>query len=150
MACCLTAPCHWINQCWLPISQVLWHSIESNFTGSGPAAILYEFICYPVKIIATSPRGQWVNSKYCPEDGNPQLAWFKKQVCQCIHKISKCHWLLDNEHRNPIINRVDAPIKVNDCTKYEQDPLNIVGCRVVTMAGQTDVLEKNTIVLWWE
>ena len=26
MACCLTAPSHYMNQCWLIISKVLWHS----------------------------------------------------------------------------------------------------------------------------
>ena len=28
MACCLTAPSHYLNQCWLMISKVLWHSSE--------------------------------------------------------------------------------------------------------------------------
>ena len=32
MACCLTAPSHYLNQCWLIISKVLWHSCEDNFT----------------------------------------------------------------------------------------------------------------------
>ena len=31
MACCLTAPCHRLNQCWLIISKVHWHSSEGNF-----------------------------------------------------------------------------------------------------------------------
>ena len=31
MACCLTAPSHYLNQCWLIISEVLWHSPEGNF-----------------------------------------------------------------------------------------------------------------------
>ena len=26
MACCLTAPSHYLNQCWLVISEVQWHS----------------------------------------------------------------------------------------------------------------------------
>ena len=42
---------------------------------------------------------------------------------------------LKNKHRDHIINRVHAPTKVNGFTKYEQNPLNIVGCRVVTRAG---------------
>ena len=29
MACCLTAPSHYLNQCWLLISKVLWHSSEN-------------------------------------------------------------------------------------------------------------------------
>ena len=33
MACCLAAPCHYPNQCWLTISEVLWHSPDDNFTG---------------------------------------------------------------------------------------------------------------------
>ena len=32
MACCLTAPSHYLNRCWLMISEVLWHSPNSNFT----------------------------------------------------------------------------------------------------------------------
>ena len=28
MACCLTAPSHYLNQCWLIISKVLWHSTD--------------------------------------------------------------------------------------------------------------------------
>ena len=50
----------------------------------------------------------------------------------------KCHWILENEHRNPIINRVHDPTKVTGFTEYEQNPLNIVGCGVITRAGQMD------------
>ena len=32
MACRLTAPSHYLNQCWLLISKVQWHPSESNFT----------------------------------------------------------------------------------------------------------------------
>ena len=28
MACCLTAPSHYLNQCWLIINWVLWHSLS--------------------------------------------------------------------------------------------------------------------------
>ena len=34
MACCLTAPSHYLNQCWLIMNGVLWHSPKTNFTGS--------------------------------------------------------------------------------------------------------------------
>ena len=30
MAWCLTAPSHYLNQCWLIISEVTWHSYQSN------------------------------------------------------------------------------------------------------------------------
>ena len=32
MACCLTAPSHYLNQCWLIISEVQWHSYQGKFT----------------------------------------------------------------------------------------------------------------------
>ena len=31
MACCLTAPSHYLNQCWFIISKMQWHSFEGNF-----------------------------------------------------------------------------------------------------------------------
>ena len=31
MACCLTAPSYYLNQCWLIFSKVLWHSPQGNF-----------------------------------------------------------------------------------------------------------------------
>ena len=32
MACCLTAPSHYLNQCWLIISEIQWKSHEGNFS----------------------------------------------------------------------------------------------------------------------
>ena len=34
MACCLMAPSHCLNQCWLIISVILWYSPECNFIGN--------------------------------------------------------------------------------------------------------------------
>ena len=62
MACCLMAPSHYLNQCWLIISKVQWHPSENNFTRDTPAIshwILLEN--YLSKILFKSPRGQWVN-----------------------------------------------------------------------------------------
>ena len=57
MACCLTASNHDHSQCWLLISEVLWHSPQSNFTANAPAAIKYNgFENCSFRIIATSPR----------------------------------------------------------------------------------------------
>ena len=62
VACCLTAPSHCLNQCLLIISEVLWHTPESEFMVSAQATILYnEFENYTFKIAFISPRGQWVN-----------------------------------------------------------------------------------------
>ena len=42
MACCLTASAQYQNQCWLLISEVLWHSHGNNFTMSAQTTILYK------------------------------------------------------------------------------------------------------------
>ena len=61
MVYCLKAPSHYLDQCWL-LSEVWWHSPESNFTACVPATILYnESENYTFTITATYPRGQWVN-----------------------------------------------------------------------------------------
>ena len=39
MACCLMAPSHYLNQCWLITSKVLWHSSEGNFIRDTSATI---------------------------------------------------------------------------------------------------------------
>ena len=62
MACCLTAPSHHLNQCWLIISKVRWHSVESNLTRQ---EIVHSSITrISVKIILSiffkSRRSQWV------------------------------------------------------------------------------------------
>ena len=59
IACCLMAPCHYLNQCWLIISKVLWHSSEDiiikRFEDRSSKIEDYIF-----KISLRSPRGQWV------------------------------------------------------------------------------------------
>ena len=63
MACCLTAPSHYLNQCWLIIRGVLWHTSESSFAGIAQGIESgYEFEKDILKNIFKSPRGQWVNT----------------------------------------------------------------------------------------
>ena len=89
MACCLTAPCHYLNPCWLVINWVQWHSSEGNFSQPPitkislkitylkfhkvfPGVIENEqdissqvsFKIYTFEIAAISPRGQWVNGYF--------------------------------------------------------------------------------------
>ena len=74
MACCL-------NQCWLIISEVLWHSPENNFTAIVQSIILYnKFENYTFKIIVTFPRGQWVE----------YLAVFGKGELQIDGSVQDC------------------------------------------------------------
>ena len=68
MACCLTAPSHYLNQCWLIIRGVLWHTSESSFAGIAQGIDSgYEFEKDILKNIFKSPRGQWVNTLLCNE-----------------------------------------------------------------------------------
>ena len=91
MACCLTAPSHYLNQCWLIISKVWWHSFEGNFT-AGISAINH---CnwlekHSSKISLKSPRPQWVKSP------GHQQAWYcqyrivNMQDCSIVNLFFFC------------------------------------------------------------
>ena len=63
MACCLTAPSLYLNQCWLLVIEVLCYSPDSNYPVSAGATIHYnEFENYTCRIPTTYPWGQWVKS----------------------------------------------------------------------------------------
>ena len=65
MACCLTAPSHYLNQCWLIIRRVLWHSSDNNFTGSTYGMNSWNVFENNIsKITVTSTRVKWVKLMY--------------------------------------------------------------------------------------
>ena len=56
IACCLTAPSHYLTQCWLIINEVLWHSSEIKFTENTHDSNLQdEFEYYNFKILLHLP-----------------------------------------------------------------------------------------------
>ena len=78
MACCLTAPSHYLNQCWLVIKDVLWLAPESNFTRRAIKYSQIHNMCSEITFLKLLPhipqtpsvhtlgvcislRGQWVN-----------------------------------------------------------------------------------------
>ena len=64
MASCLMAPSHYLHQCWILVSKVLWYLPESNFASSVQDKSLYdESRNCTLKFIATSYRDPWVNHK---------------------------------------------------------------------------------------
>ena len=73
IACRLMESSHCLNQCWLIIRCVLWHSYEREFTG-----IVHEFTPqyvfgdYTFKITLTSLQDQWLN----PYSTGTKLIWF--------------------------------------------------------------------------
>ena len=67
MACCLTAPSHYLNQCWIIICDVLMHLHQSIHT-ERQATILYNrFENYTFRITATSPKAQWLKMRPSPQ-----------------------------------------------------------------------------------
>ena len=61
MACCLTVPSHYLNQCWRIISKVQWHSSGSHFTRDTLDINHWnQFENYLSKLLFNSPSGQWV------------------------------------------------------------------------------------------
>ena len=61
MACCLTAPSHYQNQCWLITTKDQWHSTVSNFTRNTSAINHQNELENYSKMSFKSPRDQWVN-----------------------------------------------------------------------------------------
>ena len=59
MACWLTAPSHYLSQCWHLITEVLWYLPERNFSAS--AQLVFCITSLKLNITTTSPMGQWVN-----------------------------------------------------------------------------------------
>ena len=49
MACCLWEPNHYLNQCWLLVSEVLWHSPKSNFTVNDQATLYFSKMIVKIK-----------------------------------------------------------------------------------------------------
>ena len=87
MACCLTAPSHYLNQCWLIIRGVLWHTSESSFAGIAQGIDSgYEFEKDILKNIFKSPRGQWVKLRQFV------INWHIKSItCWAIYTVDHCY-----------------------------------------------------------
>ena len=88
MACCLMAPSHYLNQCWLLISDVLWHSLETNLHSKYPC-----YYSVSVNALSFGPRSlsdkNWEGPPGCPcattnvshkDDMQPQM-WAIKMTC---------------------------------------------------------------------
>ena len=67
MACCLTAPSHYLNQSWLIISKVQRHSSEGDFAIDTPAINHWNYLQNNLsKISFKSSRSKWVNCGIVP------------------------------------------------------------------------------------
>ena len=100
MACCHQATSHYLNQCWLIISKVLWHSSEEiiirRFGDTNQQSKIEDYI---FKIISRSPRGQWVKLLW-PSDtivSAEASLFFIKSLKNIFFKIvityPRCQWV---------------------------------------------------------
>ena len=81
MVCCLTAPSHYMNQCWLIISEILWHSTQTIFEKNVEdinRQITFEM--YTCKITSKFLRRQWVNTLKSNQNGRQ----FSDDIFKCI------------------------------------------------------------------
>ena len=88
MACCLTAPSHYLNQCWFLFLEVLWHSPESDFTANTQAFILYNEI-ENFNNIAISLRDQGLFDYSLPGDTRNQN--ISHYGIDSVHLLSELH-----------------------------------------------------------
>ena len=84
-ACYLTSPSHYLNQCWLIISEVLWHSPEGNFTGNTWKISILDTSLKLTVVAAASPCGQWVN-KLSVSDFCGRLTSIAQKYWEYVHK----------------------------------------------------------------
>ena len=100
MACCLTAPSHYLNQCWLIISMVPWHSPKGYFTRNTSAINNEnELEMHLSNISLKFPRGQWVKiNTWCWSH------WYKMCTidppCDQSQQFTRCQCML--QHANQI------------------------------------------------
>ena len=86
MACCLTAPSHYLNLCWLIISNGQLHYSDGNFTRDTSVISDQNWHeNYSSKMSLKSPRGQWV-----------KLAWIVHhpnfEVLAKFYTLSQSPW----------------------------------------------------------
>ena len=92
--CHLAAPNHYLNQCWLLIKDVLWHSPESNFTISAWSPnmhwSLHLWNYHPI------PHGQWVKlfTRQQITTKHVHILWdiLNKGNCETVYINSCCLW----------------------------------------------------------
>ena len=97
---CLTTPSHYLDQCWLLISEVLWHSSESNSTARAQAIILHNDLeSYILKITVISTRGHCVITVYT-ENKTSCLQNSVSWNMFVSMTISSCPWHVTHKHRS--------------------------------------------------
>ena len=104
---------HYLNQCWLPIKDFLWHSLKSNYVTNTQASILYNDL--ELKSPAQSPWGQRIKWFMCAENNI------------CFPVMSKTHVI-------PSANS----IRRQKATVHFRDEENSLYCEPVVIPGDEE------------
>ena len=99
MACCLTAPSHCLNQYWLIISELLWHSPDGCIMGNAQDTCpWYGFENYCFRVTAASFRGQRFQTYLSGANAETRILWWKVgQYHGCLCPGSLCHQVIGNQ-----------------------------------------------------
>ena len=105
MACCLTAPSHYLNQWWLIISEVLWHLW--NYCCISQGSMSYIFLSLP------SIQCPWVVSQRLLVSGNSSVSKDR----QCFRISIHCCWAARRTHSD---SEPDESSKMGKQHQYNQ------------------------------
>ena len=130
VACCLTVPSHYLNQCWLIINKVQSHSSGNHFTKDTSAINHWnQFENYLSKFSLKFPRGQWVKVLHAVQYFCHQFSETVEVTCRSVaHLHCMHHWTasivtccaVDTTEQNSNIARADRQTQI----EYTKQSLN--------------------------
>ena len=94
MACCLTAPSHYLNQCWLTISKVQWHLSQGNFTRHSSAMKYISLKNFHLKFHSNFPGATELNTMLASKKNQIQQVYMISSVffCGLVDQSFKPYW----------------------------------------------------------
>ena len=129
MACCLMAPTHYLNQCWLCISKVEWHSFKRKFTRD-TSAINHEII-WKIKYLNYHSNFPGVNGLIWPYPqsaitwdpfSNQSLHGLLSSACSIFHQ-RKLRLMTEIESHTAIRNQPEKGRKNSKRKEYKESKL---------------------------
>ena len=97
MACCWTAPSHYLNQHWLVISEVQWQSPEGHLVIAQPLITKLTWKSFILKVPFKYLRSQWVNSS------PPSATYMPQGTGSALVQIMACHLFSTKPLSKPFI-----------------------------------------------
>ena len=95
MACCLPAPSHSLNLCWLIASEILWYLHASNFAASAQATI-FCIMSLEIIVLKSQPHLSADNEWNHRHRGRHTIALFNAN--EAVLKVMSTWWLIKWKH----------------------------------------------------